>query len=41
MAEPWKDPSNFQSCAGSAAAVAAGGVTEGKCSAEEEMQQRG
>lgn len=42
---PWKDPSNFQSCADSAAAAAATGVagdaTEGKCSAEEETQPRG
>lgn len=45
VVEPWKDPSNFQSYADSVAAVAAtgvaGDVTEGKCSAVEEMQQRG
>lgn len=45
MVGPWKDPSNFQSCADSAAAAAATGVagdaTEGKCSAEEETQPRG
>lgn len=45
VVEPWKDQSNCQSCADSVAAVAetgvAGDVTEGKCSAVVEMQQRG
>lgn len=45
VAEPWKDRSHCQSCAGSAAAVAetgaAGDATEGKCSVVVETQQRG